>query len=81
MILRMPGISPPIFHNNVIPLPNVPFPHLLVFIFSPCDVLLHLMGFLLLMKLKQCLLVISLLLSWIPTLIPTTFGMKDVLFI
>lgn len=81
MILRMPVISPPIFHSNVIPLPNAPFPHLLVFIFSPCDVLLHLMGFLLLMKLKQCLLVIFLLLSWIPTLIPTTFGMKDVLFI
>lgn len=54
---------PFIFHNRLTPHPKKFSPNLLLFIFSPCDDLFHLVGILLLMKLKQRLLIIFLLLS------------------
>lgn len=47
-----------IFHNSLTPCPKRFSPYFLVFIFSPSDVLFHLVGIPLLITLKQCPLII-----------------------
>lgn len=70
---------PVIFH--ITPHPNKFSPNLLLFIFSPRDDLFHLVGILLLMKLKQRLLIIFLLLSselqFLEHLVWRTFCLSD----